>query len=158
MPRSVEITVRHPGLSANRKALRAAIATLDGSSARFSGGCPDGELSVAILTDAELALIHGDFLDDPSMTDVITFEGQAALGTAGEICISADAAARYAATHKRSFSEELTLYLVHGWLHLAGYDDLRPELKRAMRRAEKRAMSLLAERRLLNGFRLKAIS
>jgi probable rRNA maturation factor len=158
MPRSVEITVRHPSLSANRKALRTAIATLDGCPKRFNGGCPDGELSVAILTDAELAMIHGDFLEDSSTTDVITFEGQPSLGTAGEICISADAAAKYAATHKRAFSEELTLYLVHGWLHLAGYDDLRPEPKRAMRRAEKRAMSLLAERQLLNGFRWRAIS
>jgi probable rRNA maturation factor len=35
------------------------------------------------------------------------------------------------------------LYVVHGWLHLAGYDDLRPQKKRLMRAAEKRAMTLL---------------
>jgi probable rRNA maturation factor len=42
-----------------------------------------------------------------------------------------------------AFSTELTLYLVHGWLHLAGYDDLVPAKKRAMRRAEARAMKIL---------------
>ena len=43
-----------------------------------------------------------------------------AFGTAGEICVSADTAATYARTQARDFSAELTLYLVHGWLHLAG--------------------------------------
>ncbi|MSU50013.1 MAG: hypothetical protein EXS37_13165 [Opitutus sp.] len=45
--------------------------------------------------------------------------------------------------HDRKFSDELTLYLVHGWLHLTGYDDLVPARKRAMRRAEARAMRVL---------------
>ncbi len=155
MPRSIEISVRHPRLSVNRKTLRSAIAVLDANASRFLGGCPEGELSVAILSNRELATIHGNFMDDPSTTDVITFEGQSSLGAAGEICISADMAKRYAAQLNRPFSEELTLYLVHGWLHLAGYDDLRPKLKRAMRRAEQRAMKMLAGRDLLGGFRWK---
>jgi len=90
-----------------------------------------------------LARLHARFLSDPSETDVITFPGDPALGTAGEICISAQAAARFARRKKRDFSGELTLYLVHGWLHLAGYDDRKPKDKRAMRRAEARAMRFL---------------
>jgi probable rRNA maturation factor len=46
------------------------------------------------------------------------------------------------------------LYLVHGWLHLAGYDDLAPAKKRVMRRAEKRAMTLLARARAIPNFAL----
>lgn len=103
----------------------------------------------------------------------------AGAGPAGEICISPDAAARHVglphadrphrATHRRSaftkspagrrtselqhaFSAELTLYLVHGWLHLAGYDDLVPALKRVMRRAEARAMRLLRRHNCLPRF------
>lgn len=104
---------------------------------------PTGELSLVFLTDAQLAQLHADFLDDPSTTDVITFEGDPLAGTAGEVCVSADTAQAYAREHGTDFSAELTLYLVHGWLHLAGYDDLVPQKKRAMRRAEGRAMRVL---------------
>lgn len=129
-----------------------------------TGGVRPGELSLVFLTDAALAQLHAEFLDDPSITDVITFEGDPTLGIAGEICVSVDAARRHfeprttpaspAKKHRASagprtgtpaqaFSEELTLYVVHGWLHLAGYDDLEPAKKRVMRRAETRALRLL---------------
>jgi probable rRNA maturation factor len=106
---------------------------------------PPGELSIVFLTDAALAELHGSFLNDPSLTDVITFEADPLAGTAGEICVSVDTACRYAAQTGQSFADELTLYLVHGLLHLAGYDDLVPTRKRRMRLAERRAMNLLRE-------------
>jgi probable rRNA maturation factor len=108
------------------------------------------------LTDRALARLHGDFLGDPTPTDVITFEGSPVLGTAGEVCVSADRAATYARAHRRDFSSELTLYLVHGWLHLNGYDDLAPKKKRAMRRAESRAMRLLQTAGAIPKFELRA--
>jgi probable rRNA maturation factor len=114
-------------------------------------------------------------MDDPTATDVITFEGDAAAGLAGEICVSADTAARYvegprpcgprgrqarsrlAGTRalQAAFSTELTLYVVHGWLHLAGYDDLQPAKKRRMRAAEKRALALLRATKAVPAFRLR---
>ncbi len=120
----------------------------------FPAALPPGELSLAFLTDAALARIHDDFLDDPTTTDVITFDGNASLQSAGEICVSADTAATFAATHDRDFSEELTLYVVHGWLHLAGYDDLKPAKKRRMRAAESRAMDILRAAKALPVFKL----
>ena len=96
------------------------------------------------MDDVAIADLHAQFLDDPTTTDVITFEGEPAFGTAGEICVSADTAQSFAAKNHHDFSTELTLYVVHGWLHLAGYDDLEPAKKRRMRAAEKRAMTLLA--------------
>lgn len=117
--------------------------------------CPPGELSLVFLTDPALAQLHADFMDDPSPTDVITFEGDPAVGLAGEICVSVDTAAAYARGHGRDFATELTLYLVHGWLHLAGYDDLRPAKKRRMRAAEARAMKLLARADAVPAFRLR---
>ena len=104
---------------------------------------PPGELSLAFLTDSALAALHDRFLGDAAATDVITFGGNPALGKAGEICVSVDAARVYARRHGRDFSGELTLYVVHGWLHLAGHDDLNPRAKRRMRSAERRAMNLL---------------
>ncbi len=157
MLRSVSIHVARRGLRVNAPKLEAAIAALDAAARRFRGGCPPGELSLAFLSDRALAAIHGDFLDDPTETDVITFEGESDLGQAGELCVSADAALRCTGGGSRRFSEELTLYVVHGWLHLAGYDDLKPRFKQVMRRAEARAMSLLRERRLLGAFSLPAV-
>jgi probable rRNA maturation factor len=141
--RDLDILNAHPRLRLDKKAVARVVATLDAHREKFLGGCPDGELSLAFLTDAKLAKLHADFLDDPTTTDVITFDGQPLLGVAGEICVSADTAAAYSKANARDFSEELTLYVVHGWLHLAGYDDLQPAKKRKMRAAEARAMKLL---------------
>jgi probable rRNA maturation factor len=152
--RPLAITVRHPRLRVDRNAIAAAVRVLDANAASLNGGCPAGELSIAFMTDAELARLHGTFLDDPSPTDVITFGGDAGAGTAGEVCVSADAAVREAGRAAAAFSAEVTLYVVHGWLHLAGYDDLRPVAKRAMRRAEARALRLLAKAGAMPGFKL----
>lgn len=115
---------------------------------------PPGELSIVFLTDAAIAQIHADFMADPTATDVITFEGNPAAGLAGEICVSADTAAAYAREHKHDFATELTLYVVHGWLHLAGYDDLAPAKKRRMRAAEGRALKLITAADAIPAFKL----
>ena len=156
MPRDVHVHIAHPRLKLDKSAVASVVHTLDQHADKFLGGCPAGELSLAFITDKAIARIHADFLSDPTPTDVITFEGNAALGSGGEICVSADTAAAYAAQHRHDFSEELTLYVVHGWLHLAGYDDLKPAKKRRMRAAEKRAMALLTAAKTLPRFSLKA--
>jgi len=170
MPRETSITNRHPRLRIDRGEVARVIEILDAHAAKFLGGCPAGELSLVFLTDPALAKIHADFMDDPTATDVITFDGDPLAGLAGEVCVSADTAARYvnlvegraparprsggSPTLQNNFSAELTLYVVHGWLHLAGYDDLVPAKKRKMRAAEARAMKLLAKERAIPAFRL----
>lgn len=152
--RPVGVVNRHPRLRIGPRSVAAAVSALDRHSAEFSGGCPPGELSVAFLTDAALAALHGRFLADPSATDVITFEGDRAHGTAGEICVSVDAAVRRAGRGAAALSAEITLYLVHGWLHLAGYDDLSPSATRKMRAAERRAIRLLTRAAAMPRFKL----
>jgi len=152
--REIAINNQHPRLKLDRKAIRAAIHVLDDQAKRFLDGPPPGELSIVFMTDPALARLHADFLDDPTTTDVITFEGEPAFGTAGEICVSADTAAAFAERHHHHFSEELTLYVIHGWLHLAGYDDLEPTKKRRMRAAEKRAMQSIQHKTALPQFEL----
>jgi len=169
--RELAIRNAHPRLKVPRAAVARAIAILDENAAAFLGGCPSGELSLVFLTDPALAKIHADFMDDPTATDVITFEGEPLAGLAGEVCVSADTAAKYvglvegsAGAEPRpgrsralqvSFATELTLYVIHGWLHLAGYDDLVPAKKRKMRAAEARAMKLLAAAKAVPAFQLK---
>ncbi len=154
----VALANRHPRLRFNRAAVLRLFALLEQNRTVIVGRrttAGRGELSVVFMTDAALARLHGDFLDDPTTTDVITFEGDPTLGTAGEICVSADTAAAYARAQVRDFSAELTLYLVHGWLHLAGHDDLQPAKKRAMRRAEARAMRVVTRAGAMPQFSLR---
>ncbi len=176
--RSVLIARRHLGVRVPNVAVRRMVAILDegfrvlaadvphllpkarsrarAQLATKAGSCPSvlpaGELSLVFLTDSALAELHGSFLGDPSLTDVITFEADALAGTAGEVCVSVDTALRYARESGRDFAEELTLYLVHGLLHLAGYDDLAPARKRRMRLAESRALQLLRQREAIPSF------
>lgn len=152
--RLLAIAVRHPRLRADKRALAEAIGALDACAKGFMGGCPPGELSIAFLTDRALARLHGRYMGDASPTDVITFEGDARHGMAGEICVSADAAVRRVGRGAGKLSREVTLYVVHGWLHLAGYDDRNPAAKRAMRRAEARALRLIGRISALPPFKL----
>ncbi len=84
-----------------------------------------GEIEVTIVDDADIARVHGDFLDDPTPTDVITFHH-------GEILISADTAERQGREHGQTVDHEVALYLVHGLMHLAGWDDHEQEEAREM--------------------------
>lgn len=161
-----------PRLSLPRARLAALKSKLKNQKSKIRAVAPDGELSLVFLTDPALAQIHADFMNDPTATDVITFEGDPAAGLAGEVCVSADTAATYVAlsladrpsprrrpapqspAQPSAFAAELTLYLVHGWLHLSGYDDLQPAKKRRMRAAEARAMKLLRSHDAIPAFRL----
>lgn len=102
-----------------------------------------GELSIAFVDDATIAQVHGDFMGDATPTDVITFPADAVMESAGEIIVSVDHARSRAADLGEPFSRELSLYLIHGWLHLAGYDDRSKENRIKMRAAEQEALALL---------------
>lgn len=128
---------------------------------------PAGALSVAFLGDDEICRMHEEFLADPSKTDVITFPGDDVFDKprerssvempvdggddsafAGEICVCVDQAMRVAKELNVAFEDELLLYLVHGWLHLAGLDDIAEDDRKAMRAAEAFALDLLKSKNL----------
>ena len=103
----------------------------------------DGELSIAFVDDETIAQVHADFMGDPSPTDVITFPADATMDSAGVIIVSVDHARSRAVELNEPFSRELSLYLIHGWLHLAGYDDHDEADRLKMRAAEQEALALL---------------
>lgn len=113
---------------------------------------PKGELSIAFVDDKNISQLHQDFLSDASTTDVITFPGDALLDFAGEICVNCDLAIRVADQYNHTFAEELSLYLIHGWLHLAGFNDHEEKDIAAMRAAEKNVMNSITESQLLPNF------
>ncbi|HLJ09655.1 MAG TPA: rRNA maturation RNase YbeY [Planctomycetaceae bacterium] len=111
------------------------------------------QLSVAIVDDRQIHAVNRRYLQHDFPTDVISFlfeergepNGRIRRGAGkkldGEIIISAETALRNARDHETSWQQELALYLVHGLLHLCGYDDTTPREKRLMRRREAEAMN-----------------
>lgn len=97
-----------------------------------------GELSLAFVDDAAIAAVHAEFFDDPDPTDVITFNLSESDDEriSGEIVVSAEHAAAEARRRGHDPQRELLLYVVHGLLHLCGWDDLRPADHRRMHRRE----------------------
>ena len=91
------------------------------------------EIDIAIVSDKRIAQVHVDFMGIPGATDVITFEH-------GEIVISAETARLYAAEYGSSTDEEVALYILHGLLHLHGYDDLTAKDHRRMHSVQSRLM------------------
>lgn len=101
------------------------------------------EISIYFVSEKKISELHGEFFDDPTPTDCITFPIDSE--TLGEIFVCPKAAIDYC---KRKGGDPLTetaLYIVHGILHLLGYDDLEPKKRRAMRKKEKKCMAHLKD-------------
>lgn len=75
------------------------------------------EIEITLLGEEAISKVHGQFLDDPTPTDVITFEH-------GEILIGVPIAAANAKKFAHPVDHEVALCAIHGLLHLLGYDDL----------------------------------
>jgi len=91
---------------------------------------PD-EIAIRLVSDREIAKAHGEFLNDPTPTDVITFQH-------GDVLISVETAAREAVSRGITLDEELLRYGLHAMLHLCGEDDHEPEARRRMQRRQER--------------------
>ena len=119
LPSAIEIEWLTPERPLADDRVRAAV-----QAALEHGGRGECGLSVVFVGDEQLAEMHAEWLDDPTQTDVITFDlGDSGAGPAGELYVSVDCALRLAPTRPVSVERELALYLVHGALHLCGYDD-----------------------------------
>jgi probable rRNA maturation factor len=97
-----------------------------------------GEVEVAVVSDRVIADVHRRFLSIPGPTDVITFDH-------GEIVISAQTAASQAAQFGHTVDQELALYIIHGLLHLNGYDDRSEGDAIRMRHAQERILQACLE-------------
>ena len=104
------------------------------------------------LLQNEIKHLHLKYFNDSNTTDVITFQGDNAMDFAGEICVCIDVAQETAFEHGNLLAEEITLYLIHGWLHLVGYDDKSESDRRSMRNAEKRILSTVIKAKTIPSF------
>lgn len=115
---------------------------------------PEGDLSIVFMNDARIARLHDEFMDDPSSTDVITFHGDLSINFAGEICASVDHAITLSHELGIPFNKELALYLIHGWLHLAGFFDKTDKQRAKMKTAEAYVLKAVEKARKLPDFSL----
>ncbi|MDT8444549.1 MAG: rRNA maturation RNase YbeY [Desulfuromonadales bacterium] len=115
--------------------------------------CPDAQLSILIVDDDMIQEINRDYLGKDRPTNVISFAMQEGEGGGvqpdllGDVVISAETAARDADDAQTSFESELYFLLLHGILHLLGYDHERgtqAEAKR-MEAREREIFSLVRE-------------
>ena len=90
-------------------------------------------LSFVLVDRATMARVHGDFLGDPTETDVITFPY-------GEILVCPAVARDRVADYGLETEQEVLLYALHGLLHLAGYDDTTSALAKEMAGAQERLL------------------
>jgi len=98
-------------------------------------------ITVAIVNDAEIASLHHRWMGLPDPTDVLTFDLSGGDGViAGDIVVSAETARRVAREVGWQPRQELGYYVVHGLLHLTGFDDVTPGERRRMRRKERDVM------------------
>ena len=92
------------------------------------------EIFVWLISDRRMSRLHRQFLGQTSTTDVLTFQH-------GEIFISVETAKRHARVFGNSFMRELKLYIVHGLLHLHGFDDQTPAQARKMKTAQEKILN-----------------
>ncbi|GBD20515.1 Endoribonuclease YbeY [bacterium HR28] len=94
-----------------------------------------GEVGVWICRDDEIAELHERFQGIPGPTDVLSFPGDPPY--LGDIAVSAETAALQAAEVSHSVGREIAFLVLHGFLHLIGYDDLsEPDRSRMLARQE----------------------
>lgn len=103
-----------------------------------------GQLNFIFCSDDFLLDINQRFLDHDFYTDIITFPTSDEKNVAGaDLYISVDRVKENASTLKVVFEEELHRVMIHGILHLLGFDDKSESEKRKIREEENRALEQL---------------
>lgn len=97
--------------------------------------CVD-HVALIFVDDTYLKNLHTKYLNDPSVTDVMTFDLRDEESQDVEIYVSVDTAKKQAAELKIPVKVELVRYVLHGILHIAGYNDDNPEDQAKMKIVE----------------------
>ncbi len=115
-------------------------------------GAPPTELSVMVTDDETVRSLNREYAGEDAVTDVLSFsqrEGEEFVGAPGsvpplgEVVIAYPQATRQAGERGHSVEEEVARLLVHGTLHLLGYDHAEAEEERRMRAREEELLGAI---------------
>jgi probable rRNA maturation factor len=110
------------------------------------------EISLYFIETEAMCNLHQKFFDDPTPTDCISFpiddNESSFYRVLGEIFVCPYTAIKYAKNHEKDPYEEVCLYIVHGLLHLLGFDDIDENDRAEMRKKEKWCMNKLKEKKV----------
>ena len=102
-----------------------------------------GDINYIFCSRSYLLTLNQTYLDHHYHTDILTFDQSTLPGTiSGDIYISIDQVRENALDYGESFQSELRRVMVHGILHLLGYNDQTPEEQTEMRKKEEAYLSL----------------
>ena len=113
--------------------------------------CSDRELSILVTGDEQIHELNRQYLNRDKPTNVLAFPmgsetGGIDTGMLGDIVISVDTAKREASEMGIRFHERIYQLLIHGLLHLMGYDhEISEKDEKKMQKEEKRLLALLME-------------
>lgn len=102
------------------------------------------EISVAVVDDPTIRKLNKQYLAHDYETDVISFVldwNETTGNLVGQLIVSTDTAAELAVDVGGTMQDELLLYVIHGMLHLVGYDDKHPPAADEMRHAERKYLA-----------------
>ncbi len=109
------------------------------------------ELAIHLVSPSEIAALNETFLQHHGPTDVISFDyGETKNQVRGEIFICLEVAVKQAKQFRATWPSELMRYIVHGILHLEGFNDLQPPARKQMKRRENLLLQKLHSKFSLN--------
>lgn len=105
------------------------------------------DVSYIFCNDEEILRLNNEYLQHDYYTDIITFDYSEGNRLSGDLFISLDTVRSNAGKFAVSYEEELHRVIIHGILHLCGYNDKSEEEAQQMRRYEDEALKLRSERK-----------
>jgi len=107
------------------------------------------EVDLAVVTSSQIAELNRRYRRRSEATDVLSFDlsDERDRGTVAQIVVSADAAVEHSAARGIAPQRELMLYIVHGLLHLCGYDDRSKSAAERMHAREEEILEAFLPRR-----------
>ena len=145
MPRGARVTVLTESVKlpfsrpfSRERAVRYAekILSILGNKAKVLREAKGGRICILFADDAGIRRLNKKYRKRDKSTDVLAFE-------TGDIIISAETAARNSKRFGTTAADEVKLYMIHGILHLSGYDDTTSPKRKAMRIMEERVLKRL---------------